>query len=121
ERSTQTVNTAGLPFFRSHYWYRTARKIWGKPLNLDLMAGLNGEQRYFYNNGMQYKNRQVNSSVRTQANYALHDYLDIGLRVGLGMIWNANDTRRTQANNQSLGFDAVLKWPRRITFINRFA
>lgn len=116
---SQTVNAAGLPFFKTNYQYRSAQKVWGRPLSIELMAQLNGGQHYFYNNGTRYKNRQVSSWLRARTYYGLLDQLDIGLLGSLRMDWNAYDSRRTQTDRYSLGLDAVLKWPKRTTFISR--
>lgn|GEM_PF-1112123 len=117
----QTVNNAGLPFFTLTYLYRRARKIWNRPLNASLLVRLDNGQRYYYNNGTQYKNRRTGVWHGLEVQYGLLEQLKIGWKESVGVNWNVSDRISGRRSfHSSIGFDAVLTWPKRTTLINRF-
>jgi len=119
QRLSQTVNTDGLPSFQATYYYKRGRTLWGKALNVSLMSTLNGEERYFFNNDVRYKNTSVRMSHRPEIQYMPFDHLKVGLLGSIDTYWNSSGLNKRKTNTSGVGLDGVLSWPGRTTWISR--
>lgn len=120
ERVSQTVNTDGLPSFQANYYYKRGRIIAGRPLNISLVSMLNGGKRYYFNNDVRHKNAFARMSHRPEVQYVPFDRLKVSLLGSISTYWSSSGLNKTVTNSSSIGLDAVLTWPKRITWISRF-
>ena len=116
-----TVNTKGLPSLVFIYTLQTAKKLMGRPLNLLILVRANSKNNYFFNDGTRYKNNQLGASLFSRVNYDVSEIVALNFQTSARINRNDYSTNKIQTSYRSIGTDLILKWPKRVTFINSFA
>lgn len=113
-----TVNFKGRPFYAADYNYMAAMKIFGKPLNILLVSGVNGGTNNYYINDDLKEISNFNFRFSTNLTYVPMDVLTLRLGVSTNKSYVNYGSFGSNALSTGLGNDIIWNWPKRTSIIN---
>jgi len=118
ETVVYTANTKGKPMFAIDYNFTSARKMFGKPLNIFLLANFGRQKNKFFVNSEAKETKNTNVSLTGIFTYDPHQMLTINLSSSFENRDSKN--KEYKIKSQRIGYETTftLKWPKRTTIIN---